>query len=57
MAMICAVVKMAPAAYTSREHDARLGGALSFGMNLITVAGLEQTLAVGQPVKAALRFD
>lgn len=39
------------------RQDARLSGALSFGMNLITVAGLEQTLAVGQPVKAALRFD
>ena len=39
------------------RQDARLDGALSFGMNLITVAGLEQTLAVGQPVKAALKFD
>lgn len=42
--------------YTYRQ-DARIDGALSFGMNLITVAGLEQTLAVGQSVKAALRFD
>jgi uncharacterized protein YcbX len=39
------------------RQDARLDGALSFGMNLITVAGLEQTLAVGQPVRATLRFD
>lgn len=38
------------------RQDARLDGALSFGMNLITVAGLEQTLAVGQSVKAALRW-
>ena len=41
----------------SYRQDARLDGALSFGMNLITVAGLEQTLALGQPVRAALRFD
>jgi hypothetical protein len=39
------------------RQDARIDGALSFGMNLITVAGLEQTLAVGQPVRATLRFD
>lgn len=39
------------------RQDARLEGALSFGMNLITHSGLEQTLAVGQPVRAALRFD
>lgn len=39
------------------RQDARLEGALSFGMNLITVSGLEQTLAVGQPVRATLSFD
>lgn len=39
------------------RRDARLDGAASFGMNLITVAGLGQRLAVGQSVAADLRFD
>ena len=39
------------------RQDARLDGAASFGMNLMTVSGLEQTLAVGQAVEAELRFD
>lgn len=39
------------------RRDARLDGAASFGMNLITVAGLGQRLALGQSVAADLRFD
>ena len=34
-----------------------LGGAITFGMNLITLAGFDQTLRVGQPVSAGWRFD
>lgn len=39
------------------RQDARLDGAISFGMNLMTVSGFEKTLAVGQPVEAGLAFD
>lgn len=38
------------------RQDARIDGAPSFGMNLITVAGGGHTLAVGQAVTASLRF-
>lgn len=38
------------------RQDARLDGAASFGMNLMTVSGFAQTLAVGQPVLANLKF-
>ena len=38
------------------RQDARLDGAASFGMNLMTLSGLEQELAVGQAVTASLRF-
>ena len=38
------------------RQDARLDGAASFGMNLMTVSGFEQTLAVGQPVQASLSW-
>jgi len=34
-----------------------VGGAVTFGMNVIVVAGLEQTLRVGQEVSSAYRFD
>ena len=36
------------------RQDARIDGAPSFGMNLITVTGDGQTLAVGQAVSATL---
>lgn len=38
------------------RQDARLDGAASFGMNLMTLGGFEQELAVGQAVTARLRF-
>lgn len=38
------------------RRDARLDGAVSFGMNLITLSGVGQTLAVGQVVESDLRF-
>jgi uncharacterized protein YcbX len=34
-----------------------VGGAVTFGMNAIVVAGLDQTLRVGQAVSADYRFD
>ena len=39
-----------------RRND-KVGGAVTFGMNAIVVAGLEQTLRVGQPASANWRFD
>ena len=36
--------------------DARLNGAISFGMNLIPLTGIEQQLALGQGVGASYRF-
>jgi uncharacterized protein len=39
------------------RQDARLQGALTFGMNLITLQGTEHLLKVGQVVKANYRFD
>ena len=39
------------------RQDARLGGAVSFGMNVIVQSGLEQTLKVGQAVGASYRFE
>jgi uncharacterized protein len=39
-----------------RRNDV-VGGAVSFGMNAIIVAGMEATLRVGQPVRANYRFD
>jgi uncharacterized protein len=41
----------------SYRRDARLDGALSVGMNLITLQGMEQMLKVGQAVKANYRFE
>ena len=37
--------------------DPRLDGALTFGMNVIVLEGVEQALRVGQPAGANLRFD
>lgn len=39
------------------RQDARLGGAVTFGMNVIPVQGLEQVLRVGQPVTGNYAFD
>lgn len=39
------------------RQDARLKGALTFGMNAIVSAGVDTVLRVGQPVRANYRFD
>jgi uncharacterized protein YcbX len=39
------------------RQDARLNGAVSFGMNAIVLAGAEQVLRTGQPVAANYAFD
>ncbi len=39
------------------RQDPRLQGALSFGMNLIVLQGVEHLLQVGQGVAASYRFD
>ena len=39
------------------RQDARVGGAITFGMNAIVRRGDGQVLRVGQPVRANLRFD
>jgi uncharacterized protein YcbX len=39
------------------RQDARVGGAITFGMNAIVRRGDGQLLRVGQPVRADLRFD
>ena len=39
------------------RQDQRLGGALSFGMNLIMLEGNDQVLRVGQTVQASYSFD
>ena len=39
------------------RQDARLKGAVTFGMNTIVLAGSEHLLKVGQPVGARYRFD
>ena len=39
------------------RSNAILGGAISFGMNAIVVAGVDQVLKVGQAVAANYRFD
>lgn len=41
----------------SYRRDARLKGAITFGMNLIVDQGIDQVLQVGQAVQARLRFD
>lgn len=37
--------------------DARLGGAITFGMNAVILQGIERTLRPGQRVRATYRFD
>jgi uncharacterized protein YcbX len=39
------------------RRDERVGGAITFGMNAIVVAGFDQTLRVGQAVTADFKFD
>ncbi len=39
------------------RQDARVKGALTFGMNSIVTAGVDHVLRVGQPVSAGYRFD
>lgn len=39
------------------RQDARMGGAITFGMNAIVRQGLGRVLRVGQPLAANLRFD
>ena len=39
------------------RQDARLKGAVTFGMNAIVLAGIDQLLRVGQPVGANYRFE
>lgn len=39
------------------RQDARLKGAVTFGMNAIVSAGVDKVLRVGQPVSASYRFD
>ena len=39
------------------RQDARVGGAVTFGMNAIVLEGDGQMLRVGQPVRAGWRFD
>ena len=41
----------------SYRRDARLDGAVSFGMNAIVLRGLDHVLQVGQPVGASYRFE
>ncbi len=41
----------------SYRQDARVGGAVTFGMNTIVVNGADQLLEVGQPVAANYRFE
>ena len=39
------------------RQDARVNGAVTFGVNAIVLAGVEQLLKVGQPVGANYRFE
>ncbi|HZH08379.1 MAG TPA: MOSC N-terminal beta barrel domain-containing protein [Lautropia sp.] len=39
------------------RQDARLNGAVSFGMNAIVLSGVDQVLRVGQPASANYHFD
>jgi uncharacterized protein YcbX len=41
----------------SYRADPRVDGAITFGMNVIVLEGVEQALRVGQPAGANLRFD
>ena len=39
------------------RQNARLDGAVTFGMNAIVIEGIDHLLKVGQPVRADFRFD
>ncbi len=39
------------------RQDARVGGAITFGMNAIVISGVDHALQVGQAVAANYRFD
>jgi uncharacterized protein YcbX len=39
------------------RQDARVNGAVTFGMNAIITAGEDRTLRIGQPVQGNFRFD
>ncbi|MDB5967444.1 MAG: hypothetical protein JWQ72_3944 [Polaromonas sp.] len=39
------------------RQDARVNGAITFGMNLIALDGVDHVLKVGQPLRASYRFD
>jgi hypothetical protein len=39
------------------RRDARVNGAITFGVNLMVLEGFDQELAVGQTVRASLRRD
>ena len=41
----------------SYRQDARVGGAVTFGMNAIVLQGVDHLLKVGQPVGARYRFE
>jgi len=41
----------------SYRADPRLDGAITFGMNVIVLEGVEQALRIGQPAGANLRFE
>jgi hypothetical protein len=41
----------------SYRADARLEGALTFGMNAVIVEGIERALRAGMPGRASFRFD
>lgn len=43
-------------ALQQHRRDARLGGAVTFGMNAVIVDGIERTLRVGQTASALLNF-
>jgi uncharacterized protein YcbX len=44
-------------ALQSYRKNARVNGAITFGMNVLVVDGLEQLLKVGQALEASYRFD
>ena len=39
------------------RQDARVNGAVTFGMNAIVLQGIDHLLKVGQPVGANYRFE
>jgi uncharacterized protein len=41
----------------SYRVDPRVNGGITFGMNAITIEGVDQTLRVGQPVSGKFQFD